>query len=508
MLKKLKEMKPGYIVSIFLSIYPISQLFMNNIAVLNYQQAVVPLVIIVIFATLLYLGFSIRIKDSLTKVIIVPFIIIVLFSYNYIHIFLANQSSIINAFGRNRILIPILLIFLSFFVYWVIKSSFKIKKALFVFLVVLNAIPFLQFFYKKERRDFKASPSSSIQSLSDGCENYPDVFFIILDMYPSNLVLEKFFGFNNKKFTNKLESLGFNVFYNSRANYSRTLLSLTSTLNMEYLHKDTDTVSKELTLANLYHKLENGKVQSFFKKKGYNFYWFEGGYLPGKSQCNKNEIFIPVTGTLYSRQETVDNDFLMYFINNSILSPFSERIKIISVEIFRKRINNILFTLPLLAKNRDPKFVFAHIMAPHPPYVYGENGDKIYYDGNSMNRKTLFINQLKYINKRMINVLEKILYTNNGRNKIIIIQGDHGTREILPNNIYSFKQDWAQEAFGNLNAIYFSDKIKNKKVNYYSPVNTFRFILNQEFNQNNRYLEDKSYYTYFTFPLKLVRVRE
>jgi len=506
MLKKLKGMKPGYIVSIFLSIYPISQLFMNNIDVLNYQQTVIPLFIIFIFATLLYLGFSIRIKDPLTKVIIVPFIIIVLFSYNYIHIFLTNQSSIINAIGRNRILIPILFIFLSFFVYWMINSSFKIKKALFVFLVVLNFMPFSQLFFT-QRRTFKTPlTSSSIQSLSKGSENYPDVFFIILDMYPSNLVLEKYFGFNNKNFTNKLESLGFNVFYNSRANYSRTLLSLTSTLNMEYLQKDTDTVSKELTLENLYHKLENGKVQSFFKKKGYNFYWFEGGYLPGKTQYNNNEIFIPVTGTLYSRQETVDNDFLMYFINNSILSPFSERIKIISVEIFRKRINNILVKLPVLAKNKDHKFVFAHIMAPHPPFVFGENGDKIYYDENNMNRKATFINQLKYINKRMINFLEKILNTNNGRNKIIIIQGDHGTREIVPNNIYSFKQDWAQEAFGNLNAVYFSDKIKYKKVDYHSPVNTFRFILNQEFNQNNSYLEDKNYYTDFTFPLKLHKI--
>lgn len=507
MLKKLNEMKPGYIVSVFLSIYPISQLFMNNIDVLNYQQTAVPLVIIVIFATILYLGFSIRIKDPLTKVIIVPFIIIVLFSYNYIHIFLTNQSSIINAIGRNRILIPILFIFLPFFIFRIINSSFKIKKAIFVFLVVLNAIPFSHLFYKKETRSFKIPLSStSIQSLSKGSENYPDVFFIILDMYPSNLVLEKYFGFNNKNFTNKLESLGFNVFYNSRANYSRTLLSLTSTLNMEYLHKDTDTVSKKLTLENLYHKLENGKVQSFFKKKGYNFYWFEGGYLPSKPQYSDNEIFIPVTGTLYSRQETADNDFLMYFINNSILSPFSEKIKVISVEIFRKRINNILVKLPVLANNKDHKFVFAHIMAPHPPFIFGENGDKIYYDENSMNRKISFINQLKYINKRMINVLEKILKTNNGRNKIIIIQGDHGTREIVPNNIYSFKQDWVQEAFGNLNAVYFSDTIKNKKVDYHSPVNTFRFILNQEFNQNNSYLEDKNYYTDFNFPLKLHKI--
>lgn len=228
--------------------------------------------------------------------------------------------------------------------------------------------------------------------------------------------------------------------------------------------------------------------------------------MPGKSQYNNNEIFIPVTGTLYSRQETVDNDFLMYFINNSILSPFSERIKIISVEIFRKRINNILVKLPVLANNTDHKFVFAHITASHPPYVFGENGDKIYYDENSINRKAKFINQLKYINKRMINVLEKFINTNNGRNKIIIIQGDHGTREIVPNNIYSFKQDWAQEAFGNLNAVFFSDKIKYKRVDYHSPVNTFRFIFNQEFNQSNSYLEDKNYYTDFTFPLKLHKI--
>jgi hypothetical protein len=506
MLRKIKEMKPGYIVSVFLSIYPISQLFMNNLDVLNYQQIIVPLVIIIIFTTLLYLGVSIKIKDSLTKVIIVPIIIFVLFLYNYIHIFLTDQSNATSVIGRNRILIPILFILLSFFVYWIINSSYKIKKALLIFLIVLNVMPFSQFFYKKKQSFETQQTTSSIQSQLKSSENYPDVFFIILDMYPSNLVLEKYFGFNNKNFTNKLESLGFNVFYNSRANYSRTLLSLTSTLNMEYLHVDSDTVSKELTLEKLYDKLENGKVQSFFKKKGYNFYWFEGGYLPSKSHYKKNEIFIPVSGTLYSRKETVDNDFLMYFLNNSILSPFSERIKILSVDIFRKRIENILVKLPITAKSKDAKFVFAHIMAPHPPFIFGKNGEKIYYNENSMNRKSTFINQLNYINNRIINVLEKVINTKNGRNKIIIIQGDHGTREIVPNKIYSFKQDWAQEAFGNLNAVYFSDKMKNKKVDYHSPVNTFRFIFNQEFNQNNSYLKDKNYYTDFIFPLKLHKI--
>ena len=43
----------------------------------------------------------------------------------------------------------------------------------------------------------------------------------------------------------------------------------------------------------------------------------------------------------------------------------------------------------------------------------------------------------------------------------------------------------------------------NKKVDYHSPVNTFRFIIDQEFNQNHKCLEDKNYYTNFTFPLKV-----
>ena len=508
MVQKTRQMKFGYVAAVLLSIYPVMQPFMRNIKVLNWNQTLIPLSIILIFSTFLYLVFSIKIRNSYTIAIIVPVITSVVFLYNALHVFLISQPNFLNLIGRHRVLIPALLIMVSCFVYWISYSEFKIKKTLLVFLIVLNVLPFSNLFYAKSavlKTQIKDYP---VQNLSILNENSPDVFFIILDMYPSNLVLEKYFGFDNKEFTNKLESLGFNVFSNSKSNYSRTSLSLASILNMEYIHRESDTVSNELTVANLNYILENGKVQNYFKKKGYNYYWFEGGYLSGKKEYTSNEIFIPVPGTLYSRQESADNDFLMYFINNSVLSPFSERIKIISVEIFRKRLNNILFNLPVLAKNKDYKFVFAHIMAPHPPFIFGENGEKIYYSESSMDRKSTFINQLKYINKRMIDVLEKIVKINNGRDKIIIIQGDHGTREILPNNIYSSRQNWVEEAFGNLNVIYFSDTNKNKKVKYYSPVNTFRFIFNEQFNENFKLLDDKEYYSDFTFPLKIHKIEK
>jgi hypothetical protein len=237
---------------------------------------------------------------------------------------------------------------ISCFILWVSYSEFKIKNSLIVFLIVLNVLPFSNLFYVKNSTLNTQIKDYSVQNNASINENSPDVFFIILDMYRSNFVLDKYFGFDNKEFTNKLESLGFNVFVNSKSNYSRTSLALASILNMEYIHKESDTVSKELTVTNLNYILENGKVQSYFKKKGYNFYWFEGGYLRGKKKNDSTEIFIPVPDTFYSREESADNDFLIYFINNSVLSPFSEEIKILSVEIFRKRINNILFYLIFL----------------------------------------------------------------------------------------------------------------------------------------------------------------
>uniref|UniRef100_UPI004048208A hypothetical protein n=1 Tax=Algoriphagus sp. TaxID=1872435 RepID=UPI004048208A len=499
-------MKFGYLVAVLLSIYPVMQPFMLNIQVLNWNQTLIPLSIIVIFSTLLYLFFSIKIKNPYTKAIIVPVITNLFFLYNFLHVFLISQPNFLNLIGRHRFLIPTLLIIAFYFVYWVSFSELKIKKALLVFLIVLNLMPFSNLFYTKSSVLESQIKDYPVQKLETHDKNFPDVFFIILDMYPSNLVLKKYFGFDNKDFTNKLDSLGFNVFYNSKSNYSRTSLSLASILNMDYIHRESDTISNELTVENLNYILENGKVQSYFKKKGYNFYWFEGGYLSGKKDYSNNEIFIPVSGSLYSRQESVDNDFLMYFINNSILSPFSERIKIISVDIFRKRINNILFNLPVLVENKDHKFVFAHIMAPHPPFIFGENGEKIYSSEDNKSKKSMFINQLKYINKRMIDVLENMININNGREKIIIIQGDHGTRETLPNSIYSFSQNWAEEAFGNLSVIYFSDTTKNSKVKYFSPVNTFRFVFNEEFNEDFILLEDKQFYSDFTFPLKIHKI--
>ena len=66
-------------------------------------------------------------------------------------------------------------------------------------------------------------------------ENPPDVYFFLLDSYARSDLLDLAYGFDNSGFVNELEKRGFFVAQCSQTNYTRTELSLGSSLNMQYL---------------------------------------------------------------------------------------------------------------------------------------------------------------------------------------------------------------------------------------------------------------------------------
>ena len=67
-------------------------------------------------------------------------------------------------------------------------------------------------------------------------KNKPDVYHIILDMYPNEKVLQSRFDFNNLEFLTEMKDLGFNNF-NGRSNYMRTKHSIPSTINLIHLNE-------------------------------------------------------------------------------------------------------------------------------------------------------------------------------------------------------------------------------------------------------------------------------
>jgi hypothetical protein len=149
----------------------------------------------------------------------------------------------------------------------------------------------------------------------------------------------------------------------------------------------------------------------------------------------------------------------------------------------------ILDQLPTIPFYPGPKFIFAHIIVPHPPFIFSPDGslvdDPRYYDGeNAMPNDATYIdkgyiNQIQFINQEIIKAIQAII-ADSPVPPIIIIQGDHGWR--------------GDNRFEILNA-YYLPGISNDEMPLYeniSPINSFRVIFNMYFAAHLPMLEDIS----------------
>jgi hypothetical protein len=102
---------------------------------------------------------------------------------------------------------------------------------------------------------------------------------------------------------------------------------------------------------------------------------------------------------------------------------------------------------------------------------------------------------MKYVNKRVIEVVDNLL-ANSAQRPIIILQADHGVRWRLDGKqperntpkIY-------KEAFSILNSYYLPGYDYSQLYDSITPVNTFRVVLNHYFGTDLELLEDESYFS-------------
>tara|TARA_B110000014_G_C19967657_1_gene500877 strand:- start:33 stop:866 length:834 start_codon:yes stop_codon:yes gene_type:complete len=261
---------------------------------------------------------------------------------------------------------------------------------------------------------------------------------------------------------------------------------------MEYINYLTDEAgidSKNYHLLN--QILSKNQVMKIFQDEHYNV--INMGALWGP-----NNEFYYVDKNLCEFKEFNRDSLIRELIQITMLSYVQERL----VEQGRRdRVLCVFDEIPLLdEKFSSPKFIFAHIMLPHAPYIFGPNGENV-TPGNSLNdepwdSKKAHIDQIKFANKKLITLIDKILLQN--PNSIIILQGDTGS---------AFNGDWNNpsndliiERMSSLNAIYFPDGNYDSVKNMNTPINTFRIIFNEFFDTNYSSLEDKMYWSTGNLP--------
>ena len=184
----------------------------------------------------------------------------------------------------------------------------------------------------------------------------------------------------------------------------------------------------------------------------------------------------------------------------------------------RKRILNAFNNLEKISKEKGPYFVFSHILTPHQPFLFGKDGEFImpktnYYTEwfpitEGRNREQYiaeYRDQLTYINKRMQQVISRIL-SDSPVPPIIVLQSDHGPCANLDPE--SAKNSDHTERMGILNAYYFPDQDYSELYKTITPVNSFRIILDHFFGEDLELLEDRSYFTSWSKTYDFIEVTD
>jgi hypothetical protein len=163
----------------------------------------------------------------------------------------------------------------------------------------------------------------------------------------------------------------------------------------------------------------------------------------------------------------------------------------------RKHRDRVLFTLDSLERMPSlagPKFVFAHIVSPHEPFVFGPTGEWV--DPQQVPEAeraedwyaTSYGNQVTFLNSEMERILGTILAETSPA-PIIIIQADHGPSR-------------GNHRMDIFNAYYFPDGGDEALYTTITPVNTFRLMFNRYFGGTYSLLPDRSYFSIYDDPFK------
>jgi hypothetical protein len=445
------------------------------------------------------------------------------YGYSYIHDsflgshFLKIIPSKLRTELTSSVFLAVLMALLAGAVAWLLRtlihrhktlSNFQPYKILLFAVVFLFAIQFircgerylsirkeLSYHYPSENLPKPTSPSNQAK---------PDIYYLLFDRYTNSDVLKTNFNYDNSDFLNFLSSQGFINRQPAYSNYPFTTPSVSSTMAMNYLAPLKNTFGNDgewQTLFPYRSILNDPPIAQTLKQNGYSYNklssWWDFTRLRVKADSSPTKSFrLNVLGMHFYLSD-VQRDIL----HKSILSPwFKKGISFghwpaLTYDLDRNPQENFnaqmssLKTIASRSNKSQPNFTFAHVLAPHPPYVFDQNGNWPSYDNeandNGVDEKTKYTKELTYINKRIKDTVSYI--RQQSPNAIVFIQADEGpypkqfrgdiTADHNYNPINLPISDMKQK-FGIMASYYMPGINPSEVKNINASVDTFRFILN------------------------------
>lgn len=319
-----------------------------------------------------------------------------------------------------------------------------------------------------------------------------DIYFLIFDRYGSAEALERRFGITDNDMYDWLRAKGFQVPAHSHANYRATDFSLTATLNMRFLDELTTSVGKvsgDRTPAQ--ELLRHNAVGQFLKGEGYRYYQLGTWFEPTRN--------VPIADENLVLGET--SEFENVLAGTTIL-PAIDRVQgkttpeLSFRDLHREGTLFELRQLRRISTAPGPKFVFAHILLPHDPYVFRADGTPLpEAEAKATPEVQLYRNHLAFANSQIKDIVGYLLSGPEATRPIVIIEGDEGPLACQSVDCVQTNANYLRIRLGNLLAMYLPG-VQTRLPETFSSVNTFRTVFREYFGADLPALPDRS----FTWP--------
>ena len=354
---------------------------------------------------------------------------------------------------------------------------------------------------------------------------YPDIYYIILDGYAREDILESRFGFRHRELQDWLREKGFFIAGKSHCNYSWTHLCLAATFNLEYL--------QDLLPAGY------GKAAPEEYRERYKYFVAQMGadYIRQNRVRRLLEalgyrVITADTGSAVTRQIASEKfrltgpltQFEQALIRKTAFWPLAE---VVEMRASSREVGpdpaagsgapapavnrnvRLLRELPVVAEAAGPKFVFYHVMAPHPPLCFDENGNVVRphpvfeatswlvdcqrIPGYREFYRARYPLNVAGLNVRLEAALDDLWRKTEGQ-AVVILQSDHGSQ--LGMDPFDAAKTDVPERFGILNAIYVPARYECPGLaEDLSAVNTFRVVFRAVFGLDLPRLEDRAWFS-------------
>lgn len=539
MVRDFLSTRPRIFHPLLASLYPILALLAYNIDQNPFSVALRALAYSIVSTMFLWAVFSWIMKSYSKGAVFATLTIALFFSYGHIYDFIQNSL-------HHKVLIAAYLLILVFSFVLLVRSAREprvLNNTLNVVCAVLLLFPLVQigFFYINlagERPHIREIRSQG--QIAEINLDAPDIYYFILDMYTRGDFLAERMGYDNSAFLDQLAQNGFYIAECSLSNYSTTKFSLTASLNMNYLNELLPEIDPTSTNESLVDPLiQHSEVRTFLENQGYTIVAFQTDFHGvewrdadhyfdvetalqdatslSQIQAEQSGEIMPIEKGLLGRlifdlnlnkfewllmQTTAARIILDFFVpvpaESELSSDYLTDIRqFLLVQLTLDQAEQAL-------EIEGPKFVYMHVVSPHPPFVFKPDGAFTTLDPDreysTVDWYKLYTDQLQYINTRVFALVEKI-FASSERPPIIIIQGDHGIPMHGKRPYYQFNEI--------LNAYYLpggGDSLLGQDI---SPVNSWRVVLNYYFGTQYELLENRAYtYNWLLSPYNFEPVQE